>query len=36
MKKLGIDVNVVSERGDLDADTSDSSDTESTPNSNRN
>jgi formate hydrogenlyase transcriptional activator len=33
MKKLGIDASVVSERGDLDSDTSDSSDTESTPKS---
>jgi formate hydrogenlyase transcriptional activator len=33
MKKLGIDVSVVSEPGDLDADTSDSSDTERMPDS---
>jgi formate hydrogenlyase transcriptional activator len=33
MKKLGIYTSVVSERGDLDSDTSDSSDTESTPKS---
>jgi formate hydrogenlyase transcriptional activator len=33
IKKLGIDVSVVSEPGDLDADTSDSSDTERMPDS---